>query len=184
MKKTLFSLVMVAVLLLTACGGRRLPRPAASSGSPVQITYMEWGDPAELDVWKAIVSDFEAANPGIKVNVDVSDWDSYWTKLKTLLAANTPPDVFAMDAPLYPDYQSRGVLLNLQPYIDKNPGMLDGLFPNTLTGLSRPRTATSACRAISRPSSSSITRTCSTRPVCPTRKPAGPMTTCAPLPRP
>ena len=103
MKKVLFSLVMVAVLLLSACGGK----PAAGNGStsPVQITYMEWGDPAELDVWKAIVADFEAANPNIKVNVEVSDWDTYWTKLKTLLAANTPPDVFAIDAPLYLDYQ-------------------------------------------------------------------------------
>ncbi len=96
---------------------------------------MEWGDPAELDVWKAIVADFEAANPNIKVDVQVSDWDSYWTKLKTLLAANTPPDVFAMDAPLFMDYQSRGVLLNLQPYIDKNPGMLDGLYPQYPDGL-------------------------------------------------
>ncbi|MGZ6346642.1 MAG: ABC transporter substrate-binding protein, partial [Anaerolineales bacterium] len=109
-----------------------------TNNSPVQITYMEWGDPAELDVWKAIVTDFEAANPNIKVNVEVSDWDTYWTKLKTLLAANTPPDVFAMDAPLYLDYQSRGVLLNLQPYIDSNPGMLDGLFPNTLTAYQTP----------------------------------------------
>jgi multiple sugar transport system substrate-binding protein len=137
MKKTLFSIAMVAVLLLSACGGKTAGGTAAS-GSPVQITYMEWGDPAELDVWKAIVSDFEAANPNIKVTVDVSDWDSYWTKLKTLLAANTPPDVFAMDAPLYLDYQSRGVLLNLQPYIDSNPGMLDGLFPNTLTAYQTP----------------------------------------------
>jgi multiple sugar transport system substrate-binding protein len=110
----------------------------ATSAAPVQITYMEWGDPAELDVWKAIVADFEAANPNIKVNVEVSDWDSYWTKLKTLLAAKTPPDVFAMDAPLYLDYQGRDSLLNLQPYIDKNPGMLDGLFPNTLTAYQSP----------------------------------------------
>jgi multiple sugar transport system substrate-binding protein len=143
MKKLVFSLVMVAVLLLSACGAKPPASTAstsssAGSGNPVQITYMEWGDPAELDVWKAIVADFEAANPGVKVNVDVSDWDSYWTKLKTLLAANTPPDVFAMDAPLYPDYQSRGVLLNLQPYIDKNPDMLDGLFPNTLTAYKTP----------------------------------------------
>jgi multiple sugar transport system substrate-binding protein len=137
MKKILFSLVMVAVLLLSACGGKTAGGNA-NNGSPVQITYMEWGDPAELDVWNAIVSDFEAANPNIKVNVDVSDWDSYWTKLKTLLAASTPPDVFAMDAPLYLDYQSRGVLLNIQPYIDSNPGMLDGLFPNTLTAYQTP----------------------------------------------
>jgi multiple sugar transport system substrate-binding protein len=93
---------------------------------------MMWGDPAELDVWNQIVADFHQAKPGITVKVEVSDWDSYWTKLKTLLSADTPPDVFAMDAPLYLDYQSRGVLLNLQPYLDKNPDMLKGVYPQTL----------------------------------------------------
>ncbi|MCK7475686.1 MAG: extracellular solute-binding protein, partial [Rhodopseudomonas palustris] len=29
-------------------------------------------------------------------------------------------DVFAMDGPLFPDYQSRGVLLDLKPYIDRD----------------------------------------------------------------
>jgi multiple sugar transport system substrate-binding protein len=99
---------------------------------------MAWGAPEELAVWQHIVDDFQAANPNIKVNVEVSDWDSYWTKLKTLLAANTPPDVFAMDAPLYLDYQSRGVLLNLQPYIDKTPGLLDGFYPVTLEAYKLP----------------------------------------------
>jgi multiple sugar transport system substrate-binding protein len=151
MKKILFSLVIVALLLLTACGGQNAAvatsqpsgstsaAPTVTSAAPVKITYMEWGDPAELDVWKAIVSDFEAANPNITVDVQVSDWDSYWTKLKTLLAANSSPDVFAMDAPLYLDYQARGSLLNLQPYIDKNPGMLDGLFANTLEAYKTPQ---------------------------------------------
>jgi multiple sugar transport system substrate-binding protein len=151
MKKILFSLVIVALLLLTACGGNKATVatsaapgsasavPSVTSAAPVKITYMEWGDPAELDVWKAIVSDFEAANPNVTVDVQVSDWDSYWTKLKTLLAANSSPDVFAMDAPLYLDYQARGSLLNLQPYIDKNPGMLDGLFANTLEAYKTPQ---------------------------------------------
>ena len=99
---------------------------------PAEISFMMWGDPEELKVWQQIVDDFQAKNPNIKVNVDVSDWDSYWTKLKTLYAGGTPPDVFAMDAPLYPDWVSRGALLNLQPYIDATPGLLDGLYPNTL----------------------------------------------------
>jgi multiple sugar transport system substrate-binding protein len=42
-----------------------------------------------------------------------------------------------MDAPLYPDWQSRGVLLNLQPYIDKTPGFLDGFYPATLENYQR-----------------------------------------------
>jgi multiple sugar transport system substrate-binding protein len=131
MKKIVFSLVMVAILLLTACGGK--------TGGKTQLSFMMWGDPAELTVWKQIVADFEAANPTIAVSVEVSDWDSYWTKLKTLLAAKTPPDMFAIDAPLYLDYQSQGVLLNLQPYLDKNPGMLDGLYPQTLQAYQTPQ---------------------------------------------
>ena len=133
MKKIAFSLIMVAVLLLTACGAK------TASGGPTQLSFMMWGDPAELTVWNQIVKDFEAANPNITVSVEVSDWDSYWTKLKTLLAAKTPPDMFAIDAPLYLDYQSKGVLLNLQPYLDKNPGMLDGLYPQTLQAYQTPQ---------------------------------------------
>ena len=130
MKKALFSLTMIAILLLSACG--------SNIGGKTQLSFMMWGDPAELTVWKQIVTDFEAANPNTTVSVEVSDWDSYWTKLKTLLAAKTPPDMFAIDAPLYLDYQSKGVLLNLQPYIDANPGMLDGLYPQTLQAYQTP----------------------------------------------
>jgi multiple sugar transport system substrate-binding protein len=91
------------------------------------------GAPEEQVVWQAVVDDFHAANPNITVKVEVSDWDSYWTKLNTLIAGGTPPDVFAMDAPLYLDWQSRGALLNLQPYLDANPGFLDGVYPQTLS---------------------------------------------------
>ena len=34
--------------------------------------------------------------------------------------AATRPDVFAMDGPLFPDYQSRDVLLDLKPFIDRD----------------------------------------------------------------
>jgi len=131
MKRIVVLTILIASILLSACGSK------ATQG-PVTISFMAWGAPEELAVWQQIVDDFQAANPNIKVNVEVSDWDSYWTKLKTLLAANTPPDVFAMDAPLYLDYQSRGVLLNIQPYIDKTSGFLDGFYPVTLEAYKLP----------------------------------------------
>ena len=126
MKKLMFVLV-IASLILTGCASK----PAEQG--PVEITFTMWGAPEEQQVWQAVVDDFHKANPNITVKVDVSDWDSYWTKLNTLIAGGTPPDVFAMDAPLFLDWQSRGALLNLQPYIDANPGFLDGFYPQTLT---------------------------------------------------
>ncbi len=131
MKKLLF-VIVVASMLLAACGGA----PAADKAT--EVTFMMWGAPEELAVWQAVVDDFHTANPSITVKVDVSDWDSYWTKLNTLIAGSTPPDVFAMDAPLFLDWQSRGALMNLQPYIDKNPGFLDGFYPQTLTAYKTP----------------------------------------------
>ena len=96
------------------------------------ITYLMWGSPQEADAWKVVVKGFEALNPDIKVTVEVADWDSYWEKLRVQMAGGTPPDVFAMDAPLYRDWQSRNVLLNLSPYLDANPALLDGVYPITM----------------------------------------------------
>ena len=120
-------LVVVLAMFLLA-----LTSVTQAQDPPTEIKYMMWGSPEELAVWQTIVDEFQVAHPDIHVTVDVSDWDSYWDKLQTLFAGGTPPDVFAMDAPLYLDWQSRGVLKNLQPYIDATPGFLDGFYPVTL----------------------------------------------------
>ncbi|MFN8376748.1 MAG: sugar ABC transporter substrate-binding protein [Anaerolineae bacterium] len=123
MLKRITFVVLLAMLLWVT---------AVHAQDSTQITYMMWGSPEELAVWQVIVDEFQASHPNITVNVEVSDWDSYWNRLRTLYAGGTPPDVFAIDAPLYRDWQSRGALLNLQPYIDADPSILDGVYPVTL----------------------------------------------------
>jgi multiple sugar transport system substrate-binding protein len=153
MKHRLLYVLMIASLLLAACASQATQPPVATqppaetqapvsqnqgSGQTTEITFMMWGAPEEQTVWQAVVDDFTKASPDIKVNVEVSDWDSYWTKLNTLIAGSTPPDVFAMDAPLFLDWQSRGALLNLKPYIDQTPGFLDQFYPQTLKAYELP----------------------------------------------
>jgi len=93
---------------------------AAQEGPSGKISYAIWGDPAELSNQIALVETFESEFPDIDVEVTVSDWDAYWTALQTSIAGGDAPDVFAMDGPLFPDYQSRGVLLDLAPYIERD----------------------------------------------------------------
>jgi multiple sugar transport system substrate-binding protein len=138
------TLIVSAALLVAACGGAATstapsvaPTTAAESVAPSESTsaapsdagytgpeatirYTIWGDPAELKNQQAIVDAFHEANPKITVKVDVSDWEPYWDKLQTAIAGGDAPDVFAMDGPLFPDYQTRDVLLDLKPYIDKS----------------------------------------------------------------
>ena len=111
---------------------------AMAVAQEAEITFSLWGSPQEGEVWQQIADAFEAEHPDITVNIEVADWDGYWEKLRVQVAGGTPPDVFAMDAPLYPDWQSRGVLLNLQSYIDADPGVLDGIYPITLEAYRTP----------------------------------------------
>ena len=136
-------LTVIAALALAACGGATTsatpaattaasvapsapgeesvaPSDAGYTGPEATITYSIWGDPAEITNQQAVVDAFHAASPKITVKVTVSDWDTYWDKLQTGIAGGDAPDVFAMDGPLFPDYQSRDVLLDLKPYIDKS----------------------------------------------------------------
>jgi len=87
------------------------------AGPPVTITYAMWGDTTELANQQKIVDAFKVLNPNITVKVSVADWDSYWPKLQTDLAGGNAPDVFLMDGPLFPDYQTRDQLLDLSPLI-------------------------------------------------------------------
>ena len=96
------------------------PSDAGYTGPEATITYSIWGDPQEIKNQQAIVDAFHVATPKITVKVTVSDWEPYWDKLQTSIAGGDAPDVFAMDGPLFPDYQSRDVLLDLKPFIDRD----------------------------------------------------------------
>ncbi|HEX2756538.1 MAG TPA: extracellular solute-binding protein, partial [Candidatus Limnocylindrales bacterium] len=96
------------------------PSDAGYTGPDATISYSIWGDPQEIKNQQAIVDAFHVANPKITVKVTVSDWEPYWDKLQTSIAGGDAPDVFAMDGPLFPDYQSRDVLLDLKPFIDRD----------------------------------------------------------------
>lgn len=142
-RRPLAAVLAALMLAVAACGGTTTPSPstpatsdtpasvapsgsspaaspAGYTGPPASISYAIWGDPAEIDSQTKLVESFMTANPTIKVEVTVADWDSYWEKLLTGLAGGAAPDVFAMDGPLGPDYQARDVLLDLSPFIERD----------------------------------------------------------------
>ena len=135
-KRVLVVVILALVALTLAACPAATPAPAqegaAAGDAQVPLTFNVWGDPEELAILQAIADDFTAQNPNVEITVNVSDWDTYWDKLQTQLAAGTPPDIFAMDAPLYPDYQSRGVLLNLEDFIERDAFDLSDYYPTSL----------------------------------------------------
>lgn len=143
------SLLAVTAMVASACSGATTAAPSSapsvtaspagsaapvgtSAGSPAAVAcgnytgpaatiqYSFWGDTSELKSQQTIIDAFMAIEPKIKVTVTVADWTTYWDKLQTGLAGGAAPDVFLMDGTLVPDYQTRGQLLDLTPFITKD----------------------------------------------------------------
>jgi multiple sugar transport system substrate-binding protein len=108
-----------AGVFLAACAAATpgQPAPAAESAgaaapatADVTIEYMM--NDAELT--GAEIEQFQEANPGILINRIEPDATSYFARL----AAGTPPDIFRLQAPQFPQLLAQRIPLNLQPYID------------------------------------------------------------------
>jgi multiple sugar transport system substrate-binding protein len=100
-------------------GGAPTSAPAAgASGDAVTISMMGWGSILEKDNVQKGLDLFQSNNPDIKVN-----WlhtpEDYETKLKTMLAGGTPPDVFWGSN--MADYVARGVVMDITERVKSDP---------------------------------------------------------------
>ena len=84
-----FSLVSLAlVLLLTACGG-------GGNASTVTLKYLNWNKSDVGPQFDQVVSQFEVANPGIKITIENVDTAQYEQVLQTRFAGGDAPDIIA-----------------------------------------------------------------------------------------
>lgn len=96
---------------------------SAATGDTVKIRICWWGDTTRNELYNEIIDRFEAENPDIKVIRESGSWNDYWDKLATQVAGGNAPDVISMHVQYISDYAGRGVLADIQPYIDS--GILD-----------------------------------------------------------
>jgi multiple sugar transport system substrate-binding protein len=102
---------IVAALLLvasTACGS-----DDADNGGGVTIRFSWWGNEDRAKITNQAVDAFEKANPGITVKTESVDFNSYFDRLATSVAAGDEPDVITMGGAYPREYADRGVLLDM-----------------------------------------------------------------------
>ncbi|MES9537123.1 extracellular solute-binding protein [Actinomadura sp. NPDC000600] len=92
----------------TACGSGD-----GDSGGKNKIVFSYWGSDSRQKLTEAAIARFEAKNPGIDVEGDFSDWDSYYEKLATKTAAGDAPDVMSIEIRGLAEYAGRGTLADL-----------------------------------------------------------------------
>lgn len=68
-----------------------------SQAGSATLRFSWWGGDERHEKTLAVIEQFEAENPGIRIEGEYSGWDGYLEKLTTQLAAGTAPDIIQID---------------------------------------------------------------------------------------
>ena len=115
--------VLLLAVLLTLSAAV-FASPALAGAAKTTVTFALW-DETQKPVFDQIVEKFEAANQDIDVEVQLTPWSQYWTKLDAAMGAETAADVFWMNTYL-PKYVQAGVLEPLDSYIQASSIDMNG----------------------------------------------------------
>jgi len=116
MKVLAVALVATTAVVLPACGrgSGTSPTAGASAGSvaagPATGTLTAWAMGAEGEKLPELAKKFEAANPGVKVNVTAIPWDAAHDKFNTAITANKTPDMAMVGTTWMGEFASQGAL--------------------------------------------------------------------------
>lgn len=132
MKKVLLFILISSLLFMAACGTGE--EKTSGKDESVTLTFGLWNK-EQADVYEKVFEKFEEQNPNIKVEVQTTPVDQYWTKLQAAATGDKLPDVFWMNGPNFIKYASNGILLSLDDYMkdtdmdfSKLPGSLSDLY--------------------------------------------------------
>ena len=86
----------------------------SAMADPVTITYAHFsGAGAQEETLKKMIEVFETKNPDIKIDLQITGFDDYFTKLATTVGGSNAPDVFEMNMENYLAYMLRGACADL-----------------------------------------------------------------------
>ncbi|SDN87614.1 ABC transporter substrate-binding protein [Alkalicoccus daliensis] len=92
---------------------------ASDSDAETTIRVAWWGGQERHDMTIEAIELFEEEHPDISVEPEYTSWDGYWERLSTQAAGSNLPDVINMDNSRLMEYNSRDLIVDLQPMIDE-----------------------------------------------------------------
>ncbi len=95
------------------------PAEEAASGEAVTIKYVLW-DANQQPAYEQCATDFEALNPNINIDIEQLGWDDYWNGIQTGMVSGEAPDVFTNHLAKYPEFASKGQLVDIQPFVERD----------------------------------------------------------------
>lgn len=134
MKSRIIALILVIGLAvsLVACGGSatttagttaaattagQTTAAATTAGAKASLTFGIW-DTYQKPGMEALAAAYTKINPNVTVEVQVTNWDEYWTKLEAAASGGDLPDIFWMHTNEFVKYASNGMLVDVTNIFD------------------------------------------------------------------
>ena len=105
-------LLSIAVLILV---GSRL------EAKPAELVFTYWGSPFERQAVKKVLQQFNQQQANIRVRAQHTSCSNYTTKLLTMVAAGTAPDIAYIPDPMISKWASAGWLMDLSDHFQNDP---------------------------------------------------------------
>jgi multiple sugar transport system substrate-binding protein len=149
-----FTIMAVLVLVLSACQAGTTTQPASiqpgvatgvpeptqtskppeptQPSKPVEITFWHQWDKSNAAFIDVLVSEFNEANPNIKVKVEVAPgYNEYQTKLRTAIIGGNTPDLASVDLIWVPEFVKNEALQPLDAFISSDSQFdIKDFYPN------------------------------------------------------
>jgi len=127
-QKWTFWLVLCALVIgslcIVGCGGNQ-----SAKGKVTTLRFSFWGTPEQVKLTQEIVREFEKENPDLKIKLEHVPM-SYSTKMMTMIAGGTAPDIGYVEVEEFGAWAEKGVLVDLAPYVAKSDVIKpDDYFP-------------------------------------------------------
>jgi multiple sugar transport system substrate-binding protein len=122
---------------VAACtSGGETSEASATAGSLAsqEIDVLVSGDPEELDAYRQVVDGYEASQDTVTVNlIELAERDELIARLSTSIAGGSPPDLFLLNYRYYGQFQAKGALEPMTPYLDAEGGLeSDRFYPEAM----------------------------------------------------
>jgi len=126
-RRTLIFCTLIALVVLSACGGTSVTETEGDVVEPSEVVNLRMGvdsgmAPPIIDVLQAAVEEWNAANPGIQVILEVTP--EYWVKTPSSFASGTAPDIiYNTVTETTSTFAELGMYIDLDDYIAGSEGI-------------------------------------------------------------
>ena len=94
------------------------PLTAFADGEKTKVTFYMWAADAEQEFDRAIVAQYEEEHPDIDIEENYIPYAEYLSKINTMAAAGSMPDIFNLPEGNVFEWGEKGALLDLKPLYD------------------------------------------------------------------